>query len=526
MANIIQKLWQKDGDESSDCYVDLFDDVGHAKTPITLKRLAGKSNTVADNHRNAGNAFFAQKKWSEAIEEYNQSLCHAETGTEPASLAYANRSNCFRYLGKYDNCLRDIELAIQANYPQRLMAKLEQRKADCVKSKAADKKVRSKPIELSYSESANIPGMASTVKLVRNAEFGRHIVAVEDIPVNKTILVEPYFISNTSTSTSTSSIIYCTACHVGKCNLIPCAKCTTAMFCSEACLGDSPYHVIGCGYTYNEVLEFTPRLILRSILTGLDAFESVNDFMEFIEIVRIEDADVPTLTNDPKSRYRAFLQLNINPFDASRMDRIVFVADYAFRYIKLLPEMAHLFETLAKERFFMHLITMHAMLVRSNLSNHSMNHGKSINSISLVFSLINHQCLPNVVHYNCDGKHACTTIRPIKKGEQLFVTYVPYSLNNRRRVLHDLFGFWCKCTKCVPVAFKPYQKALMEHDADFLALLRLLMKYFPIPDVKERTLIKNHCVKFLNRFGHLPCNYILEEITQALVRCISLENGY
>lgn len=143
-----KNMWKKESHEPSALYVDLFK-ATLMDPELTGFISAGKSNAIADNHRIAGNQLFVQQKWSEALDKYNDSLRYAEFGSESLSFAYANRSSCFLHLEKYDDCLADIESAIKANYPARLMAKLEQRKAECMAKRAQDPITKRKP-ELSY----------------------------------------------------------------------------------------------------------------------------------------------------------------------------------------------------------------------------------------------------------------------------------------------------------------------------------------------------------------------------------------
>ena len=88
----------------------------------------------------------------------------------------------------------------------------------------------------------------------------------------------------------------------------------------------------------------------------------------------------------------------------------------------------------------------------------TMNNGCS-NTISEtlnpLFSLFNHSCEPNAQWMSGDDHRSIEvrTKRPIKKGEQIFVTYDAYILDvglseRRKRMKHWLDGD-CQCTKCV-----------------------------------------------------------------------------
>lgn len=126
------------------------------------------------------------------IEYYNQSLLFAKDNSENLSLAYANRSACFFHMANYNHCLKDIELAREHNYPKRLMQKLDEREADCIKH-LNEENGNQKEIEpkLSFDPDEN---MANVLEIKMNYRFGRYIATKCDIDVGQTVLVEKGFI--------------------------------------------------------------------------------------------------------------------------------------------------------------------------------------------------------------------------------------------------------------------------------------------------------------------------------------------
>lgn len=518
----MENLWKKASNESVE-YVDLFEN-SPTKMPVNVKRATEKSNTIANKHREAGNLLFGQKQWLNAIEEYNKSLCYAEVGSEPISLAYANRGNCFKRLGKYDECLADIELAKKSKYPERLMPKLVQRKADCLKMKSSDTKVGPTTATLSYAPKTTVPGMADCVEIHHNAEYGRHCVAKCDIPVGKTILVESSFVA----ITKRAEISHCATCQVANSNVMPCDKCTLAMFCSVECVEcGRAYHDMECGYLFNDgILDCAPQFVARTIFMAIVACGSVDELMAFVESVRGEVAGIPTSLIEPKGRYRAFLQLKLGVYSEYERAAVRLQADYAYRYIVAMPTMADLFDTLVKQRFLMHLMLMHLILLGKNSSSgikYDVNH---VTSLGLVFSLFNHQCTPNLMNAGTGDKEVCITIRPIKKGEQLFITYVVNPKPNQRQYIFNEFGFWCECSKCVPVAVPMRDMLRMEMDGDNHAINSIIPFIHLEQDVAERERMKRHCISFINRHGHLPYNKTLEFCIYVFKQCILYEYGY
>lgn len=476
-----------------------------------------KTNVIADKYRTDGNKLYGQHKWLDALCKYNKSLCYAELGSESMSIAYANRANCFFRLNKFDECLVDIELAKKSNYPERLMSKLDQRKAACLVEQSKTVKLNAKVPKLSYPPKVTIPHMADCLEIRQNDEFGRHIVAKCDIPVGKTVLIEPFF--------SGIEIGYeynrCVQCPLAQLNLLPCDKCTTAMFCSTDCSehGRTCHDTMECGYNlFNDGGHMT-QLIAPTIYLALEACGSVEKLMVFVGLVRSQGACIPTTMIEPMERYRAFLQFSFG-YLSEDFANILSEADCSYRLFVDLPKIARLFDTIAKQRFLQHLIVEHIMIVRKIENRNVVKH-----SFSLTSALFNHQCTPNVFILSLRGKTVCVTNRPIRSGEQLFVAYVPMLPMLpmlQRESLYENYGFWCKCTKCVPIALGPHHRQAIGDDESFQFLT---MYHYSTMTFGEFSgaIVKKHCIDFLTKFGHIPHNTFTEYVTQTFIRSIAYE---
>jgi hypothetical protein len=73
--------------------------------------------------------------------------------------------------------------------------------------------------------------------------------------------------------------------------------------------------------------------------------------------------------------------------------------------------------------------------------------------IQLFGSLLSHSCDPNIVNVSIDNKFACVVTKPIKKGQQLLVSYtdtfaVQENRDMRRSKLLREFNFLCGCEAC------------------------------------------------------------------------------
>lgn len=170
---------------------------------------------------------FAGLQLISAIEKFNRSLCFAENGSDHIGLAYANRSACYFQLEMYKESLIDIELAKKANYPERLMPKLEKRKDECLKAIADGKQAEKHVPKLRYAPHAPFPGTANVLEMKVDRKNGRHIVTTKDLGVGETIMLEDIYVGDTFDARYDG----CSMCLKSNTNLVPCSTCTTTLLC-------------------------------------------------------------------------------------------------------------------------------------------------------------------------------------------------------------------------------------------------------------------------------------------------------
>lgn len=106
----------------------------------------------------------------------------------------------------------------------------------------------------------------------------------------------------------------------------------------------------------------------------------------------------------------------------------------------------------------------------------------------------------------CNCALTIFTVRPIKKGEQVFNIYnndtLDFTTKERQMWLRDRFQFDCKCSMCVP-CYKEEDRVRMLLDPIF----QLLLSRQTINDMMQEKHIPNGKAKFrdfLNKYGHLP----------------------
>lgn len=368
---------------------------------------AQKDNKISTESRVAGNLLFIKKDWLGALEKYNGCLRYAENDSENISLAYGNRSECLFNLKLYRQCLVDIECATESN---NWMSKLEQRKADSsqlLNNEAAKNDFEIEIPELSYEVHPNFPGLANVLEVQKNDEFGRYISAKCDIPVGKTVLVEECFVS----TLYDGKFKGCTACQDTVQNFIACSGCVDAMFCNEQCVKKASFHAMECGLVSPSGLQ---QSVFRSILTGIGMFKNFDELMKFV--TGSIKTEMPSNVNDPKSQYRLFLNLNLKgSFGGNSRDFLE--SRHIYHIILNYPAVANLFNSIGKARFLMHLVAYHQLIISKNSIFDIQNSCQQISNLGVVFSLFNHQCVPNLLVLGLKDRLVAITQRPIKKGE-------------------------------------------------------------------------------------------------------------
>jgi hypothetical protein len=147
------------------------------------------------------------------------------------SLAYANRSAVYFEVGKYEECLQNIQLAKNSNYPKDKLKKLIEREEKCKKLKQENvgkaKEIPDKFFKLSYPPIAN-PNFAGCLELRDKKYYTNRDLKPGDI----------VFIGEMKKMSITiyGYINRCYGCfNVNSMNLIPSLYTAERMFCSLDC---------------------------------------------------------------------------------------------------------------------------------------------------------------------------------------------------------------------------------------------------------------------------------------------------
>lgn len=453
-GKIIEKmLWHKELRDGYVFYVDIFDKYDDSLSSFeTFKRKFVASAPTKNNDTVIAEYYKIDKIPNEdddinqIIGETSKLLCHAEIGTDVAGMLYAMRAAFFAQAEEFEMCLRDIAHASQSNYPWNLWSDFKEvRYAATEYSKLqrshADSNANDVP-KLSFPAGKSIPCFAQGLIVAESKQFGKHIVTDRELDIGQTVIVEKAFCMS---PTDGEMYMECANCFERKANFIPCKKCSSVIFCSTNCydIAHKTFHAIECRAAgFRSILKTSHRFLLRTIITALQAFPNAKELMRTVDqFVTHEPGGTFYNANASIRSYMEFFGLiqNINSTPHARKIDLIDSTKLVYFIIKSDPTYRAAFKSLEASRFLAHLILHHAYVIDSNKTiTYTLRHGVFKTELGMdtsrpatyawaVFlnsSRLNHSCQPNIGRLYLGDTLVCKVIRPIKRGEQLFVSYL------------------------------------------------------------------------------------------------------
>lgn len=474
-------------------------------------KLHQKKNSVDSVHaRTSGNNLYAKKDFEGAIVKYNCSICLADD-SETLSLAYANRAQCFFKMNRLDLSLADIKLARESGYPVNKLSKLDTREQECVHKMNARK--LSEPV--STDQVQNDFHSVDAVRFERDNVYGRMVTAKRNIDIGETVLMEEMYIR----STFGFNFDCCSHCGEKNMNFIPCNCCSGAMYCSKVC-AEKSFHEYECDTVFGTSNDIDELIFtFRSIVLAINAFATINELITIVE---------SSSSNQVESKYGTFFHLSTGIISNTRVVECLETVYFVFHGIMCSSKLKEKFSTVAAQRFLQHLILHHYFVLCTN-SFGFQNNGLHVRQISLQASLLNHSCLPNIAKLSRGNISLCKAIRPIKQGEQLFLTYLDdnvfgMSEKDRNNQLYTTYGFRCRCLLCKN---GPLRADHLEKDENFIFVAANAMIAEEKKDVVLLRNVIEHCVQFLIQHYRMIGSQEMYYIADTLGALFSKEiNGF
>lgn len=192
-----------------------------------------KNNKYADHFRSLGNDEFSKDNLFGALLLFNQSLSISEPGSVTMSLAYGNRSAVYFRTTNYENCLNNIELARQNNYPEEKIHKLDERASLCCDLLKKNKSKKSEDnrwtfFKLSYPSNPKIPFIIDCLELTKGKKNINSVKTNKNLKFGDIVSIESPFYSIVNES---SMYLKCANCFTSNLmDLIPCKRCKTSEY--------------------------------------------------------------------------------------------------------------------------------------------------------------------------------------------------------------------------------------------------------------------------------------------------------
>jgi hypothetical protein len=433
----------------------------------------------------------------------------------------------------YKTALHNIQLARDNNYPKSKLGKLTEREQRCLNKIRAGKSKEdgfqkhedAKKVLLGETLPANekFPFyVANCLYLDKSDEFGYHIRTKEDLNVGTIVAAERHLVSSMIEDRSYERCDHCKS--RGLLNLLPCDSCVRAMYCSEKCRQEAfeCYHMHTCGS--DDIFSENSTCMLKLFCFGLNCFDNPTEFGKFLEEVgksRVTawDMDFRGLSQKEVNK-KLFQAANSVKQDKSVIlsqtedklkdyaEYIAFITGLLFNFLKfkdvLVTEEQR--DILRNFAYWQYLIQNdHFIFCGWNRPTESSFYSLlGMGSLTLTY-YFNHSCAPNIYQFYDDSKVHFIVLRPIKKGEQLFIEYgmknfLTAAFNERQEYL-NINHFKCKCEACV----NPEEYPLAEHlqMKDF----RTLAQYYNLP--RRKILLECDLDTTLKHYGSI-CRYLNE----------------
>jgi hypothetical protein len=427
------------------------------------------------------------------------------------ALAYGNRSAAYFNVKKYKECLENIRLARENGFPSEKIAKLDEREQKC-KLESQASSVAWNFFKLSHPANQKVPWIVDCVEMKRTEKYGRGIYAKTDLKAGDIICIEDLLI-NIATSSDDTNFKHCAICFkTAMLNLLPCLNTASVMFCSSSCRDEFNTRVELSNQEFDKA-----ALILSKLQSAFGGASQLEAFMRTNKVGEKSlfdfDFSDPSRSDFMRDIFTCFLSSVQSLTGSSYLVN----ERYGFFERQILCNILGALNNNV-------LVYGHLNYARfSELRLEYMGSGfarmaQDYDGIcySTFYSLLNHSCMPNVKHTTVDNKAVVYVKKPVKAGEQLFVSYAgeffERSLVERLLVLQQRMVV-CDCRACMSdltLADLKYRKPKQPFER---------LDDFDRIETAEEAIVKiKKCFRGINQLRGVTCmDYAVAESSAALL---------
>ncbi|XP_039445993.1 SET and MYND domain-containing protein 4-like [Culex pipiens pallens] len=411
-----------------------------------------KSDLEASKLREFGNHFYRLRNLVEATFCYNQAICHAPPDSEQLGMGYANRSAICFEMRDYEMALFNIQMAKKHNYPDKLMAKLLERERNC-RQRIADGHskgtVPNPRMGFNVDINPRIPFLAKGIAMGYDPRFGRGLVAEKDFNAGDLILDET---SELFAHDFNLCFKHCSQCSANVCQiLIPCRTCVLFMYCSEECreLHWKLFHRFECGVVTKLCCVsgtgdiITPRFFFYGLTQFGDDLQAMMEYCEKEVSTQSNPLELDFANLDRMEWFRVLHNTHPRGLDSSPGGKRA-VASY-FVVFLMNPVVKSIIRTESHRQFFLRSLLRYSSMIHPLATTFFTSDGHMFAAVLPIGSLLNHSCDPHAIQSLNYGRRKVILVRPVRKGEQIFVSYGPIWW---RHIPGAVLPFKCRCVVC------------------------------------------------------------------------------
>lgn len=295
--------------------------------------------------------------------------------------------------------------------------------------------------------------------IVANAEneLGRGVFAQTNLPFDEVVLREKPF---AAVIQANDACMVCVKCHSTKSHgFIPCGGCGIVYYCCESCKNDHKAHQYSCGTFFEHIDDLDIKLTMQMVFETMAIFKSVKSLTDHInKLVNNKDmTGAPDVRDDsPQTKFNCIMHLQRAEMQNDTCEQ----ADLAYNLLSQFDTVKTFFETETDMGMLRHLVAHFYGIQINNAYEDQINvksgrtskpHKLYRQMIYGIGSYFNHSCAPNLIRRTIGNELAVKTLRHIRSGEQLFISYEFFKTESRkvrRSFLNETWHFNCNCTRC------------------------------------------------------------------------------
>lgn len=521
-----------------------------------------KDEDRSERFKMAGDRHMKNYEYVKAMESYNASLSYATPESPKLLIGYLDRATVYNYVGLNDEALQNCEMGYMIARDDDEKHQLGLKRNKCLESmeklKATAQFRRVIPKEctpkLSFPPRRNLPFGANCLEIIENERYGRHIITTKDLMPGDIVSMEAPVCKILD-----KNMLYkkCTNClKAVNFNLIPCQRCSMAMFCSNECEQSAfnSFHKYECpilGAVVNKFCEndCVPWTALRLLLMAMKCYPAYDQIRKMYDEVKRTKLHFNSFQFGLASQadfVKYILRLSVKDKYSDEYNK---AREMCYEMIQLLTTktaMKHEVRTDEYKDMLQEILLQFYYVCMANVYSICstptwLEKSEAIRNerIGIGFypftTLMNHSCVPNVKALYVGENSTLYMVyvtRPIRAGDQLFITYqkamnfLDTEMSIRRENILREYCFLCECDACLnnyPVADKLKMLNIFSDDENkfmmnnlselrdgnmeaarrgltkYAGMIKKYTSYYPCQDVFKLDLLLDQCINILYR---------------------------